>query len=351
MSKLKHLPGTAAVGALVLLGLAGCSPDAPAAPKTGAFAYVTNEGSDDLTIVDVAKQRVTGKIPVGKRPRGIAASPDGRFLYVALSGSPVAGPGVDEATLPPADKAADGVAVVDVATSRILRVLRGISDPEQIAVSPDGARLYVASEDTGQLVVIDPASGGVRARVAVGGEPEGVHASPDGKLVYVTSEEKNELVVVDAAGLKVIARIPVGKRPRSALFAADGRTAYVSGENDATVAAIDVATSKIASVAHLTGKDAKPMGLAVAPDGKALFVTTGRGGLLVRLDTGTMQPTATLAVGKRPWGVALTADGRTLVTANGPSNDVSLVDAATMKLVARLPSTERPWGVTTITKR
>ena len=35
-------------------------------------------------------------IPLGKRPRGIKASPDRTMLYVALSGSPAAGPGVDE---------------------------------------------------------------------------------------------------------------------------------------------------------------------------------------------------------------------------------------------------------------
>src|ERR1700690_3693318 len=67
--------------------------------------YVTNEGSGDLTVIDGGTQSVVATLPLGKRPRGIAAAADGRHLYVAVSGSPLAGPGVDESSLPPADKA------------------------------------------------------------------------------------------------------------------------------------------------------------------------------------------------------------------------------------------------------
>ena len=62
--------------------------------------YVTNELSGDLSVIDATTLSIVTTIRLGKRPRGIAASPDGRRLYVALSGSPNAGPGVDEKTLP-----------------------------------------------------------------------------------------------------------------------------------------------------------------------------------------------------------------------------------------------------------
>ena len=59
-------------------------------------------------------------------------------LYVALSGSPKAGPGVDETTLPPADRSADGIGVVDVRKRTLLRVLESGRDPEAFDVTPDG---------------------------------------------------------------------------------------------------------------------------------------------------------------------------------------------------------------------
>src|SRR5688572_30566974 len=76
--------------------------------------YVTNEQSGDLSIIDAGTQVLVATVPLGKRPRGIAVSPDRTMLYVALSGSPAAGPGVDEKTLPPPDRTADGIGVVDV---------------------------------------------------------------------------------------------------------------------------------------------------------------------------------------------------------------------------------------------
>src|ERR1700741_4533523 len=107
-------------------------PAAPAAPPA-LGVYVTNETSGDLTIIDAATESAVATIPLGKRPRGIAASPDKKFLYVALSGSPVAGPGVDESKLPPPDRSADGIGVVDVEQRKLIKVLESGTDPEQVA--------------------------------------------------------------------------------------------------------------------------------------------------------------------------------------------------------------------------
>src|SRR5712672_4176446 len=83
--------------------------------------YVSNEKSGDVTVINGSDNRVLGTIPLGKRPRGIHAGPDGKTIYVALSGSPIAGPDVDESTLPPPDKTADGIGVFDVAQRKVVR--------------------------------------------------------------------------------------------------------------------------------------------------------------------------------------------------------------------------------------
>jgi YVTN family beta-propeller protein len=329
-----------------------CSQERPADAPSGAFrVYVTNEGSGDISIIDPATRAVVGRIPLGKRPRGIIASPDRRLLYVALSGSPVGGPGVDESSLPPADKSADGIAVVDIASGKLLRVLRGISDPEQIAVSPDGATLYVASEDSGRVMFMDAASGAIRANLVVGGEPEGLAASPDGKLVYATSEEDSTIAVIDAQQPRVITRIPVGDRPRTIAFDRSGARAYVPGENDASLSIIDVAAKKVTRSTKISGESVRPMGVAVSPADGRLFVTTGRGGTLARFDPATLAPAGVAAVGERPWGLALSPDGKLAFTANGPSNDVTMVDTASMKAIGRFNVGDRPWGVAAVPVR
>ena len=59
--------------------------------------YASGEESGEIIVVDVDKGAVAARIPVGKRPRGIKLSRDGKLLYVALSGSPRGGPGVEAA--------------------------------------------------------------------------------------------------------------------------------------------------------------------------------------------------------------------------------------------------------------
>ena len=87
------------------------------------------------------------------------------------------------------------------------------------------------------------------------------------------------------------------------------------------------------------------MGAVVSPDGTRLYVSTGRGGSVIAVNTATNQPIGSVNVGTRPWGLALSPDGARLYTANGPSNDVSVVDTATLSLVAKIPVGQSPWGV------
>ena len=87
------------------------------------------------------------------------------------------------------------------------------------------------------------------------------------------------------------------------------------------------------------------MGTRMAPDGKHLYVTTGRSKMVLILDTATNQVVGSIEAGPRPWGIALAADGATLYTANGPSNDVSVIDVATKQVTKKIPVGRGPWGI------
>ncbi len=183
-----------ATATLALLTI-GCGSSAP--PKPSYLVYVTNEGSGDMTVIDPAQPQPLATVPLGKRPRGIHAH--GPFIYVALSGSPAAPPGVDESTLPPPDKSADGIGVYDIAQKKVIKKLFGGSDPEQFDISKDGKFLYVSNEDAEGLSIIDLTDGKVLNTLKTGEEPEGVTLSPDGKFVYVTSENDGTVAIIDTA--------------------------------------------------------------------------------------------------------------------------------------------------------
>src|SRR4051794_16644632 len=181
-------------------------PTRPPAPRV----YVSNEAAGTVSVIDTARDEVIATVPVGKRPRGLHVSRDGKLLYVALSGSPRGGPGVDESKLPPPDRKADGIGVVDLATGKVLRTIKSGQDPESFALSADGKRLFVSNEETAEMSVVDLQASKVIKRVPVGKEPEGVTLRPDGKVVYVTCEENNEIVAVDTKTWKVLAHIETG---------------------------------------------------------------------------------------------------------------------------------------------
>src|SRR5260370_29378296 len=96
---------------LVILVLVLICAVASLSQKTGDSShfriYVTNEKSGDLSVIDGSTLQLIATVPLGKRPRSIHASPDHRFLYITLSGSPLAAPRQDKSKLPPPDNTAD----------------------------------------------------------------------------------------------------------------------------------------------------------------------------------------------------------------------------------------------------
>jgi YVTN family beta-propeller protein len=310
-------------------------------------AYVTNEDGESVSVLDTDKAEVVSTVNVGKRPRGMKLSHDGKQLFVAVSGLPKCPPSVpdEECAKLKRDLSADGIAVIDTTTLKLVRLLKSGSDPEQFDLSHDGKRLFVANEDTGTLTVVGIASGSVEASVPVGKEPEGVRVTPDGRWIVVTSESGNAIYVIDAHSLKMVKSVPVGKRPRDVAFAGDGKTAYVSGEFDASLYRTTIPDSDSATKLLQLRPEAKPMGMVLDAPRKRLFVSTGRGGTVAVIAIDEPKLVSEIQVGARPWGIALSADGKRLYTANGSSNDVTIVDTTTLQVIKKVTVGKSPWGV------
>lgn len=319
---------------------------APAAP----LLYVSNETEGQVVLIDATTREIVSRIDVGKRPRGLKLSADGTRLYVALSGSPIAPPGIDESTLPPADRTADGIGVVDVASRKLVRTFPSGQDPESFDLSTDGRFLYVSNEETAEMSVLDLESGAITARVTVGEEPEGVTTSPDGRTVWITCEEDDEIVAVDTTSHAVVGRVTTAKRPRTIVFTPDGATMFVTGEFGFAISVVDVASRSVVATIDLpAGGDgslpARPMGAVLSADARTLFVSNGRGRSVSAIDVATRTVTRTYAdVGDRPWGIGLSPDGTTLFTANGPGADVSAIDVAS-GAVTKIATGGSPWGL------
>jgi len=364
-------PGAGAAGVMIrriLLPaavLVACSAAcAEAAPSYQV--YVTNERSGDITVINGGDGAVTATIPVGKRPRGIHVSPNGKTVYVALSGTPIEAPPQIDAHGNPvfakrqakdddddddanADKAADGIGVVDVASKRLTVKLNAGSDPEEFALSKDGKHIYISNEDVKTASVINIATGKLEHIIPVGQEPEGVTTTPDGKQFYVTCEAGGDIYVIETGDYSVAAHFKVNGRPRSVVFLSSGGIGFIPSESTGELNIIDTANAAVSKTITLPA-GSRPMRVKLSIDEKKLYASNGRAGTISVIDTRTYELLSTIKVGARPWGIGVSPDGKLLYAANGPSDDVSVVDLQTNMEVAKIKVGSSPWGIAIVPK-
>src|ERR1700754_4310036 len=95
----------------------------------GAFvAYVSNEKSNTVSVIDTDKWVVTRTIKVGQRPRGIEFARDGKSVLVAVGDD-------------------DKIEVIDAVTQQVVDSLPSGPDPELFTQDAAGKVLYVANEN------------------------------------------------------------------------------------------------------------------------------------------------------------------------------------------------------------
>ena len=109
------------------------------------------------------------------------------------------------------------ISVIDTITNKVIATVPVESDPNGVAVSPDGNKVYVVNSGgdstnfTGTVSVIDTATNNVAAIINVGNNSLGIVVSPDGKKVYVMNsniypDSEGTISVIDTATNTVTSR-------------------------------------------------------------------------------------------------------------------------------------------------
>jgi DNA-binding beta-propeller fold protein YncE len=302
------------------------------------FVYVANENAQPFSPGNVAQFDAVGgalsplapaTVPAGAAPLGIAASPDGKSVYVAN--------GLDN-TVSQYDVGAGGLTPKTPATV-------AAPSPVGVAVSPDGKSVYVTNGIfcNGTVSQFDVGAGGVLtpkspATVAAGCHPTSVAVSPDGNSVYVTNSvfASNEVLAsisqYDVApGGTLSAKTPgsvvTPSNPMGIVVSPDGRSVYVPDFGDSTggpgVLEYDSGAGGVlvAKSPAIVPAGAQPEGVAVSPDGKSVYVTNhctpdlSDLGSVSQYDVGvsgvlTAKTPPTVASGACPSGVAVSPDGK-----------------------------------------
>ncbi len=142
--------------------------------------------------------------------------------------------------------------------------------PDDLALSPDGKRLFVVCSGSGEVLVVDTATRAVAGRVTVGKVPRGIALAPGGKRFYVTNSWSDTVSEVDATSLQVLRTLPAGFEPTGVTVDAARNVLYVANRLSDDISMIDLAAG--ADVQRfVAGRGASYV--AASPDGAHIYVT------------------------------------------------------------------------------
>jgi len=144
------------------------------------------------------------------------------------------------------------------------------ASPLELLLSPDGARLYVLCQGTGDIRILDTESGQTLRTIPVGRVPRGFSLSPDGRLLFVANSWDDTVTVIDTNSETVQAAWPAGYEPSSVEENRSGTLLYVADRigNDITV--LDASTGAEQETLE-AGRGASY--LAMSADGSRLYAT------------------------------------------------------------------------------
>lgn len=114
--------------------------------------------------------------------------------------------------------------------------------PGEIAVSPDGGKLYAVCEASDELRAVDTRTGAVLKSVSVGRVPRGLTLSPDGSRIFVANSWDDNVSVIDAERLTLSETLTAGWEPTSVATDQEGKTLYVANRLGDDISVIDLAT-------------------------------------------------------------------------------------------------------------
>lgn len=327
------------------------------------YAYVTNGGSNTVTVLDLVNLRLDHTVRVGDNPTGIAANPVRNEIYVVntRSGSISvidAENNAITATIPVrkqpyfidvdakgerayvANAGSNNVSVIDLGARRELMAIGAGEAPGMARISPDGNSLVVSNRMSGSATVIDPHTYRVRGIFTGCQQATDAVILPDSSKAFIACSGGHQVMVIGLSRQdspitsehadRLLTFLDVGKTPVHLALKPDGGEIFVSNFDSDTISEIATSTNEVGG-AYLIG--AHPVRAIVSADNSLLWISNFNADAIGVYSIDDGKRINTVPVGGGPDGLAFSAEGHLLLAANTGSGDISVV-----RVMSRTPS-------------
>ena len=296
--------------------------------------YTADQTSNTVSVVDPAENKLLGVIRLGEPVPG-ALSPlyKGQLLVHGLGYSP------DGKTLAVVSVGSNSVSLIDTATNKVKGVVYVGRSPHEAFFTPNGRELWVTVRGENYISVIDPVQMKETRRIEVASGPGMTMFGPDGKYAFVCSSFTPELAVIEVASHKIVKRLPqVSPFSPNIAVTPENDEVWITLKDVGKVQIYSAKPPFEQKAVLDTGPITNHVNFANNRNGKFAYVTIGGANEVKAFRRGvTPELVATIPVGELPHGIWPSGDGSRVYVALENGEHCVAIDTVTNKVIANIP--------------
>jgi len=296
--------------------------------------YAADQTSNTVSVIDPADNKLLGVIRLGDPVPG-ALSPlyKGQLLVHGLGYSP------DSKTVAVVSVGSNSVTLIDTATNKVKGVVYVGRSPHEAFFTPNGQELWVTVRGENYVSVIDPARMKETGRIELANGPGMTMFGPDGKYAFVCSSFVPELAVIDVASHKIVKRMPqVSPFSPNIAVSPENDEVWITLKDVGKVQIYSAKPPFDQKSVLDTGPITNHVNFANNRNGKFAYVTIGGANEVKVFRRGTTpELIATIPVGELPHGIWPSGDGSRVYVALENGEHCAAIDTVANKVIANIP--------------
>ena len=285
----------------------GDGPHEVAISPDGKTAVVTNYGGktagNTLTVIDIPNRSVVKTIDLEEyaRPHGILFFSNGKYVAVTA-------------------EARQSLLVVELPSGKIAKVIPTDQETSHmVALAPDEKRAYVANIRSNSISVLDIPGGKLEKIIPTGAGAEGIAVTPDGAHIWVSNRAEDTISIIDATNLNILRSLPCPGFPIRVQMSARSPVALVSCARAGDVKAFNWKTGEMLATIKMNvtavqdtvsrlfrgvfGESPVPIGVLIHPSGKTAYIANSNADVVVEIDLNSWKIVRFFRTGKQPDGL------------------------------------------------